>query len=93
MEVCIDDGLLQRFQLTVWPDVSKEWRNVDRWPDSEAKRIAWTAYSRLSELDVSSIGANVDDEGEIPWLRFAPDAQEVFDEWRAELEAELRNNL
>ncbi|MDA2931165.1 DUF3987 domain-containing protein, partial [Acidobacteria bacterium AH-259-O06] len=87
-----DDGLLQRFQMAVWPDVSKEWRNVDRWPDSEAKRIAWTAYSRLSELNVSSIGANVDDEGEIAWLRFAPDAQEVFGEWRAELEAELRNN-
>jgi putative DNA primase/helicase len=25
-----DDGLMQRFQLAVWPDVSSHWRNVDR---------------------------------------------------------------
>src|SRR5262249_34854389 len=29
-----DDGLMQRFQLLVFPDVSKEWKNVDRWPDT-----------------------------------------------------------
>ncbi len=36
-----DDGLLQRFQLLVWPDTLKEWRNVDRWPDAEAKGRAY----------------------------------------------------
>jgi hypothetical protein len=25
-----DDGLIQRFQLAVWPDVAGRWRNVDR---------------------------------------------------------------
>jgi len=25
-----DDGLLQRFQLAVWPDASPEWQNIDR---------------------------------------------------------------
>jgi hypothetical protein len=33
-----DDGLIQRFQLLVWPDVSTAWKNVDRWPDSAAKQ-------------------------------------------------------
>ena len=86
-----DDGLLQRFQLTVWPDVSKEWKNVDRW-DSEAKETAWKTYRKLSQLDVLSIGAEQGDEAEIPWFRFAPDAQEEFDQWRADLEVELRGN-
>ena len=27
------DGLLQRFQLIVWPDDPGTWRNVDRWPE------------------------------------------------------------
>src|SRR5229473_3325540 len=27
-----DDGLIQRFQLAVWPAVGGQWRNVDRWP-------------------------------------------------------------
>jgi hypothetical protein len=31
-----DDGLMQRFQLLVWPDISKEWTNIDRWPDRVA---------------------------------------------------------
>lgn len=35
-----DDGLLQRFQLVVWPDPSKDRRNVDRAPDEVAKRQA-----------------------------------------------------
>src|SRR5438128_8919508 len=28
-----DDGLMQRFQLIVYPDINRQWRNVDRWPD------------------------------------------------------------
>jgi hypothetical protein len=39
-----DDGLIQRFQLVVWPDVSREWRNIDRWPDSEAKQLAFAVF-------------------------------------------------
>jgi hypothetical protein len=29
-----DDGLLQRFGLTVWPDIAGEFINVDKWPDT-----------------------------------------------------------
>lgn len=35
-----DDGLLQRFGMLVWSDVVGEWRNVDRWPDTDAKNTA-----------------------------------------------------
>jgi hypothetical protein len=80
-----DDGLLQRFQLVTWPDVSGDWRHVDRWPDTEAKRAAWEVFERLDNLVPAAIGATPE-EGSIPYLRFTPEAQEVFDAWRAGLE-------
>ena len=81
-----DDGLLQRFQMAVWPDASAEWRNVDRWPDGAAREVAFDAFKRLDGLDPTSLGVEASHDG-IPTLRFAPDAQELFDAWRADLEA------
>jgi putative DNA primase/helicase len=86
-----DDGLLQRFQLLVWPDISSGWRNVDRWPDSEAKRRAYEVFTRLNTLTSSAVDAVCDEEhGGIPYLRFSDEAQVVFDEWRSALEHRLR---
>lgn len=79
------DGLLQRFQLLVWPDEPAAWRNVDRGPDSEAKNAAFAVYERLATLDAGTLGAQAD-EGSIPFVRFDADAQEAFDAWRTELE-------
>lgn len=83
-----DDGLLQRFQVVVWPDFDAEWKNVDRWPDTDAKNNAFGIFKALDTLDPTSIGADAD--GEIPALRFSLEAQEMFDEWRGILEARLR---
>ena len=86
------DGLLQRFQLFVWPDISKEWRNVDRWPDTAAKNEAFSLFKYLDELTPDAIGAECPKEGGIPFLRFTPEAQYCFDQWRAGLEAKLRDD-
>ena len=85
-----DDGLLQRFQLAVWPDTSKEWQNVDRWPDSVAKREAFAVSQYLDNLRAADAGADSADG--IPFLRFCPGAQEQFDLWRADLEKALRSD-
>jgi putative DNA primase/helicase len=85
-----DDGLLQRFQLLVWPDAPRAWRNVDRWPDTEAKNRAYKVFKRLDELDPEEFGATDEDEEGIPAVRFTDEAQEVFDRWRDELEVKLR---
>ncbi|WP_245693479.1 YfjI family protein [Deferrisoma camini] len=82
-----DDGLLQRFQVTVWPDPPKSWRNVDRLPDSRARDAAFGLFERLAHLDPAQVEA---EPGEPPFLRFDATAQEVFDAWRAELERRLR---
>ena len=39
-----DDGMMQRFGLMVWPDGLPDWCNVDRWPDSEARREAFAVF-------------------------------------------------
>lgn len=89
-----DDGLMQRFQLAVWPDVSAVWRNVDRWPDTDAKNAAWAVFQRLDQQTADDFGAERDqfDASEIPFLRFSPtSAQQQFDDWRGHLEKHLRS--
>jgi Protein of unknown function (DUF3987) len=84
------DGLMQRFQLAVYPDISPTWRNVDRWPDTDAKNRAYDVICALDRLGPLEVGAEVDSD-EIPFLRFDEEAQERFDEWRGHLEHRLRS--
>ena len=80
-----DDGMLQRFGLAVWPDIG-DWREVDRYPDSEAKQTAFEVFRRLDELDPYSVGAVQDPFDPVPYLKFDHDAQEVFSDWHRHLE-------
>lgn len=88
-----DDGLIQRFQLAVWPDISKDWVNIDRWPDSGARDRAYAIFKGLDGLDPVLCGADYDrfDPDGIPFLRFDDEAQQQFDLWRAGLEAKVRS--
>lgn len=88
-----DDGLLQRLQVVVWPNLGAEWRNVDRWPDTKAKQIAFGVFEKLSALTAGDVGAAQDalDASSVPFLRFDGAAQEAFDAWRAALEHTLRS--
>jgi hypothetical protein len=83
------DGLLQRFQVLVYPDL-RSYNPVDRWPNLEAKNRAHEVFKGLASLNPESFGARADEEGEVPYVRFDGDAQEVFDEWRAEFEPRFR---
>lgn len=87
-----DDGLLQRFQLIVWPDQVKEWKNIDRQPDMEAMQAAEDLFVRLRNLNPVAVGATVDPFNKRPaYLHFTSEAQEMFDKFRVELEASLRH--
>jgi putative DNA primase/helicase len=85
-----DDGLMQRFQVIVYPDITRDWKNVDRWPETEAKHRAFLIYKDLSELALQTLTAEPSDDG-APFLRLAVDAQELFDEWFAGLNRALRS--
>ena len=41
-----DDGMLERF-LACWPDGTGAWKEVDRWPDTQAKLAARQTFARL----------------------------------------------
>ena len=86
-----DDGLIQRFQLMIWPEVESNWVNVDRWPNRTAREIAHETITKLANIDPWDINAQQDDYGGVPYLRFSAEAQERFNEWRAELEHEVRS--
>ncbi|MEW5976028.1 MAG: YfjI family protein [Acidobacteriota bacterium] len=74
-----DDGLLQRFQLLVWPENPAEVRIVDRPADDKAKQEAVQVFEKISCLQVP-FGIEA---------RFDSQAQELFREWRWELEHRL----
>ncbi len=75
-----NDGLIQRFQLLVWPDTVPDWKYVDRLPDGAAQEQAVQVFRKLVDLNPSKPAR----------FRFAPDAQELFVDWLADLEAKIR---
>jgi len=88
----MDDGLLQRF-LICWPDQPTQWRNVDRSPDAQARRRVFDVFRRLDEMRSEDVGAEWDDDANregLGFVRFAPEALALFETWRTELEARLR---
>lgn len=68
------DGLLQRFQLAVWPDAPSDYEYVDRKPNEEARTSAYDAFKALAKMEGS-----VDDED--GFIRFSDEAQPIFVEW------------
>lgn len=86
-----DDGLVQRFGLLVWPDQNPEWRETDRYPNSDARANAWGTFERLDKLDPDIIGAERDAHETLLFLRFDSRAQGAFSEWHFDLERRLRS--
>jgi len=87
------DGLIQRFGLLVWPDASPEWKNIDEYPDSEARESAWRVFKRISEIDIAAalaLGATKGEFDRVPSLRFDEGAHADFLDWRKHLEHRLR---
>jgi putative DNA primase/helicase len=74
-----NDGLLQRFQLLVWPDAPAKWAYVDRPP--QGNRIT-DMLKRLTSLDP-----------EAPvYYAFDEKAQALFVEWLGDLERRIRGD-
>jgi len=77
-----NDGLIQRFQLLVWPDTTKTWCYIDRAPNFAAAADASRVFERAIQIDP-----------DVPlYFRFAPDAQELFVAWLCQLEHKVRGD-
>jgi hypothetical protein len=88
-----NDGLLQRFQLLVYPDEIKNWELVDKVPDRKARDRAYDVIKRLARMDFKEHGANQEEADKFPYFHFSEEGQSLFNEWLTELEIEkLRAN-
>jgi putative DNA primase/helicase len=77
-----DDGLFQRLQILVWPDLPPTWRLIDRPPNQGALQTAEQVFRRLAE---TAADAQVR-------MRFDRDAQELFFAWWSDLERRIRDS-
>jgi putative DNA primase/helicase len=77
-----NDGLIQRFQVMVWPDTESAWEYVDRAPDATCEEEAARVFRNLVKLDAANPVR----------FRFGSHAQELFIEWLADLEGKVRGD-
>ncbi|CAG4907447.1 DUF3987 domain-containing protein [Paraburkholderia gardini] len=83
-----DDGLIQRFQLAVYPDEPDSSVLVDAHPNLQAAAFISSLFKRLAQLDPTSIGAhreNIDGRDGRWYLHFTPEAQRIFNAWYPKL--------
>jgi Protein of unknown function (DUF3987) len=88
------DGLIQRFGLLVWPDVSPDWKDVDEYPSSETRERVWQIFERAANLNLvtaCNLGALKGPFDKIPCFRFDNAAHDDFLGWRMDLETRLRS--
>lgn len=77
-----DDGFLERFQVTFYPETPKNWRLIDREANKEAFKVVMDAFMELDAIDMPSEPSR--------FLCFNDEAQEVANRWRSSLEQRLR---
>ena len=87
-----NDGLIQRFQLLIYPDEINEWKLVDKTPNDRASQQVSDIMVKLAHLDFTQHGALLDPQSETPYFHFDLQAQELFYEWLTEHEHKLRND-
>jgi hypothetical protein len=83
-----NDGLLQRFQLLVWPDLSEEFELVDRSPDRAALLAMNGAMLGLRD---AAKGVKPNKHGS-RLIHFDNEAQAAFNHWYAANEKLLRKD-
>ena len=80
-----DDGLIQRFQLAIWPDDIGCWEWIDRAPNQQAKEKYYAVFEMLHELHFNALSE------EPYYFRFTDGAQQLFIAWMKEIQDAARN--
>lgn len=86
-----NDGLLQRFQLLVWPDISDAFRLIDRPADNAALSKMHQAIVSLRLLHKEPIQGVISNHAGVQLLHFDESAQLLFNDWYHKNETILRN--
>lgn len=77
-----DDGLIQRLQLTVWPDDIGSWTWTDRSPNARARERYDAAFRDIHDFARSLDAPAV--------FGFSSKAQDMFRQWMTEIQIEAR---
>jgi hypothetical protein len=78
-----DDGLIQRLQLTVWPDDIGSWKWTDRHPDAAARERYDAAFRGLHDFARGFEAPAI--------FGFSSAAQDKFKQWMTEIQTEARS--
>ncbi len=81
-----NDGLMQRFQLGVYPDQPKEWKVIDRQPNRAAQERVCEIIKTLSQADFTQLGAVENEFSDVPYFHLDDDSQALFYEWWQDLQ-------
>jgi putative DNA primase/helicase len=86
-----NDGLLQRFQVLVYPEKMRTYKRPTKPPNTEALKAATEAFRTLVGITKLE-GSMTRLGGSIPFLQFSRDAQALYYEWSDALQQELRTS-
>jgi hypothetical protein len=70
-----DDGLIQRFQMSVYPDLPPVWRFRDFSPNPNSERDVLALFRYLYALDPAQLDAESDESCDTPYLRLSSGAE------------------
>lgn len=85
-----NDGLLQRFQLLVWPDLTGDFELIDRPSNKEALTQMHQAINSLNQLSNTGIVGSTKNSAGVLLLHFDIAAQVLFNDWYQRNEKMLR---
>lgn len=80
-----NDGMMQRFQLAVYPDEPDTWQLIDDHPNTTEKTRAYDLLKVLADADFTQWGAEQGEYDQFPSMRFSEQGQTVFNDWLTEL--------
>ncbi|MGC1878840.1 MAG: DUF3987 domain-containing protein [Rhabdochlamydiaceae bacterium] len=80
-----NDGMLQRFQMLVYPD-HRPWEWCDFIPNKDARDRVYILFDAIASLDPIDWGAlPADDYVKFPHFKFDDEAQKIFIHWSTDL--------
>ena len=91
-----NDGLIQRFQLMVYPDQLKDFKYVDQYANTQAKNKVFEITEIIESstfLENSQEKLDESSDIEIINFRFDYEAQELFKNWYTDLKARMTKEV
>ncbi|MFK7826136.1 MAG: DUF3987 domain-containing protein [Oligoflexales bacterium] len=85
-----DDGLLQRFQILLFPDKKRTWKRIDRKPNSEAVKNIDEIFEKIAQIPNPKR-----EDGQVNrfYVRFSGSAQVLFNNWMENHENRLLRSM